>query len=56
MNGLLPEQLIHNAVVAPDLLATPFRVGYVNVGSHGRLSAVSTIFGGYCGLGQTAET
>jgi hypothetical protein len=32
MNCLLPEQLTHNAAVVPDLLATPFRVGYLNVG------------------------
>ncbi len=32
MNGLLPEQLTHNAAVAPDLWATLFRVCYLNVG------------------------
>jgi hypothetical protein len=32
MNGLLPAQLTHNEAVAPDLWATPFRVGYLNVG------------------------
>ena len=32
INGLLAEQLTHNAAATPDLWATPFRVGYVNVG------------------------
>ena len=29
---MLAEQLTHNAAVAPDLWATPFRVAYLNVG------------------------
>ena len=32
INGLLAEQPTHNAAVAPDLWATPFQVGYLNVG------------------------